>query len=397
MSKPASEAEIEFTLRDLTERECLFVPSGRLALWLALRTWLRPGDRLLMSSLNDDVVLFVVLAAGLRPVMAPVSSSDGNIDLEAVPEETWHGLGGVLTTNLYGLPDQVVALRSRCTARGIPLIEDVAHAIQTEVEGQPLGTFGTASAFSLSKHVDGGGGGVLSFAEASRRPELVALLNQVMRHRTARQWVLGAVLPPAERLVVALRLVRPVRRARRVLRLVDRTAYRMPLRAEPLKVAVSGGAGLDLFDRWVRVDLRDYRVPPRRRQLRRMRRRLTDVTSERGRRVEGVQRLRSLDAAAPAVCEGAAQPLFRVPLLVEERDGVVAALERRGIGTGYVYDPPLDDFAGTFADPSPLPDTARWWARHVLPVDPLEVDRVLEALGANWRTMLTPANPPPLR
>jgi hypothetical protein len=79
------------------------VPSGRVARYLAFRTWLSPGDRMLMSPLNDDVVFFTALAAGLRSVMAPVS-------------------------------------------------------LATEVESRPIGSFGDAAAFSMSKHVAGAGG-----------------------------------------------------------------------------------------------------------------------------------------------------------------------------------------------------------------------------------------------
>jgi dTDP-4-amino-4,6-dideoxygalactose transaminase len=67
-------------------RECVYTPSARLALYLALRRWCRPGARVLMSPVNDDVILFVVLAAGLRPVQAPVNIRDGNIDPDAVPD-----------------------------------------------------------------------------------------------------------------------------------------------------------------------------------------------------------------------------------------------------------------------------------------------------------------------
>ena len=78
------------------------------------------------APLDDDVILFVVLAAGLRPVMAPVSANSGAIDPAAVPDATWSSLCGVLTTNLYGLPDRVAELRARCDRLGIPLIEDAA-------------------------------------------------------------------------------------------------------------------------------------------------------------------------------------------------------------------------------------------------------------------------------
>jgi len=376
----STEEEIESNFREMTGRECLFVPSGRVALWLALRCWLRPGDRLLMSPVTDDVVFFTVLAAGLRPVMAPLSACDGNIDPGAVPAEAWPRLGGVLTSNLYGLPDRVVELRSRCGRLGIPLIEDAAHALQTEVDGQPIGTFGTAGAFSLSKHLAARAGGVLAFADAAFRPELELLRRQVTRPRALRRQALDVLVPTAEELVFALRLVRPVRHARRTLRLVERTAHRMPLRAHDLQEAVAAPPDLDRLDRWVRVDLHAYRTSAGRVQLRRARSRLAAVTGERELRVDGVRRLGAVDAAAPAVREGPPRPLFRVPLLIEERDRVVGELERHGIGTGYLYDPPLDDYAGTFAEPSPAPTAARWWAEHVLPVDPLDAERVLRVL-----------------
>jgi dTDP-4-amino-4,6-dideoxygalactose transaminase len=58
--------------------------------------------------------------------MAPVSANSCTIDPAAVPDATWSSLCGVLTTNLYGLPDRVAELRARCDRLGIPLIEDAA-------------------------------------------------------------------------------------------------------------------------------------------------------------------------------------------------------------------------------------------------------------------------------
>ncbi|MYZ38945.1 DegT/DnrJ/EryC1/StrS aminotransferase family protein, partial [Streptomyces sp. SID4917] len=75
------------------------------------------------------------------------------------------------------------------------------------------------------------------------------------------------------------------------------------------------------------------------------------------------------------------QPLFRVPLLVEDRDAAIAALARHRVTTGYLYDPPLDVYAGeVFTDPSPAPGPAAWFARHALPVDPRRADQVISVL-----------------
>ncbi|MFC7593344.1 hypothetical protein ACFQYP_63810 [Nonomuraea antimicrobica] len=60
-------------IAERTGRHCLSLPSNRLGLYLALRHWCAPGQRLLMSPVSADEILFLVLAAGLRPVMAPLS------------------------------------------------------------------------------------------------------------------------------------------------------------------------------------------------------------------------------------------------------------------------------------------------------------------------------------
>jgi dTDP-4-amino-4,6-dideoxygalactose transaminase len=76
-----------------------------------------------------------------------------------VSDATWSTIGGILTANLYGLPDRVAELRSGCDQIGIPLIEDGAHAIVATVAGRRIGTFGDVAAFSVSKHTHAGVGG----------------------------------------------------------------------------------------------------------------------------------------------------------------------------------------------------------------------------------------------
>lgn len=389
MTREALEREIELVLRDRTGRECLFVPSGRLGLYLALRAWVHPGERLLMSPVNDDVIFFTVLAAGLRPVMAPLDRKDGNIDLDAVSGQTWSRVAGVLTTNLYGLPDPARELRSRCDRLGIPLIEDAAHAIETEHAGRPIGSYGVAAAFSFSKRV-AGVGGVLAFSDPGRRPELVRLRDELTRPRPARDRLGDAARPVARDVLRKLHLNRPAHRIRRRLGLLERTAYRMPLRAAQLRQAIAVDE-FDRFERWVRVDLHSYRAPKPVATLRGTLQRLRQLDGQRAQRVQSVERLCELGVTASGVRDGKVQPLFRVPLLIEDRDAVRTALTGPSISVDYIYDPPLDDYAGpAFAEPSPDPGVARWWASHVLPVDPLHAEQLLHLVGTR-DLRLTPA------
>lgn len=382
------EREIEEFMSRRLERPCMFVPSARLGLYIAMRALLSPGRRILVSPITDDVILFTILAAGLVPVFSPVSPDDGNIDPALVPREVWSSVDGVLTSNLYGLPDHVEDLRARCDRLGIPLVEDAAHAIETRVGGRYIGTFGDVGVWSLSKHVGAGCGGVLAFPDEQARPELERLRDATLAEPGTSARVQRATTQTVSGVVIALHLVWPVRWLRRRLGLVERTGYRMPLRPQALENARRAAPDLDHFDSWIRVDRHDYRMPPSSHELRHALRLLHALDADRGRRQEGVARLAEVPTAAAGVRAGDPQPLFRVPLLVADRAAAMRQLERRVLSIGYIYDPPLNEYAGpAFADTAAVTvEVARWWARHVVAVDPLEADRVL-GMGRRARSV----------
>ncbi|MFH8802550.1 DegT/DnrJ/EryC1/StrS family aminotransferase [Streptomyces sp. NPDC017936] len=393
-------------MRGRLGRECVYVPSCRFGLYVALRHWCPPGGRVLMSPVNDDVIFFVVLAAGLRPVQAPLNPLDASIDVGSVPDEVWESLSGVLTTNLYGNPDDAPRLREKCDALGIPLFEDGAHAIGSEVGGRPVGAWGDASVFSLSKHVGAKAGGFLSCADPGLREALEKTCEDLLLPGRLGAELAFTVRPYAEAAVRGLRLRRAAWATMRLLGLTEREGIRMPLRAEDLARAVDAAPDLTAHDSWVRVDMHDYRLRSGPLRLGRVGRGLDRLDEVLDACRAGTELLLSTPWARPAGRGGpsagrdgagagrdgagdgaasgsapAAPPLFRVPLFVADRDAARAALARRGIVVGYLYDPPLDDYAGAdFTDPSPDPAGARWFARHALPVDPLRARRVVEAL-----------------
>ncbi|MDH2429063.1 DegT/DnrJ/EryC1/StrS family aminotransferase [Sphaerisporangium sp. TRM90804] len=367
-----------------TGRHGVYVPSNRLGLFLALRHWCSPGQRLLMSPISADEILFLVLAAGLIPVMAPVSLMDGNIELARVVASA---VDAILTTNMYGLPEEVLAM----AGTGLVMIEDVAHGGETSVRGRPLGTFGAAGVFSLSKHAGAGSGGVVAVEGAAERRALERERDLLLRPGALRKELLGVATSVARNAALRLDMARPAMRVARVLRLQEpRDGHRIPLRPEELRTALKSVPDLAALDTWVRADLHGYRDTRGAVARWYQSRRLAGLPSERDRRLAGVARLAELPTVAPGVLANVDQPLFRVPLLVADRDGAIAALARRGVPTGYLYDPPYDDYAAEFVEPSPDPEPARWWARHVLPVDPMYADRALPVVGS-----LQPAPPPP--
>jgi hypothetical protein len=374
---------IEEFFRRRLGRDALYLPSARLALYLAFREWFQPGARLLMSSVTDDVVFFTVLAAGLIPVLAPVDPETGNMDLETVDEGTWASLRGVMTSNLYGMPERMDAIATVCRERGLVLIEDVSHAIDSFFEGRPLGTFGQAAAFSFSKHL-GSVGGILAFPEESRRALLHDKAKSELRPKPIGRRLAGFGRGVARSVLdlthtrglghmVGQRLEHPERLGR----------YRMPYSAQDVLRARAEGGGLDRFDPWVRVDNADYRAMPRGGALRATLNRLEALEQSRGARVAGARKIVSLGLTPAAYRARPETPFLRIPLLVRERERVRGELMRRGFQFQYIYDPALDVYARPpLVERLPQTGGAALWSEAVLPVDPLKADRFLSLLSA---------------
>ncbi|MEV4471293.1 DegT/DnrJ/EryC1/StrS family aminotransferase [Nonomuraea sp. NPDC049504] len=364
-------------------RECLYVPSNRFGIFISLRHWLAPGRRLLMSPISADEILFLVLAAGLRPVIAPIDPRTGNIDAHSLDGLRFDG---ILTTNLYGLPDDVITLGRVCAEQGIPLIEDAAHAIQTTVAGGGVGTFGDAGIFSLSKAAGAAPGGIVTTASSADRQALQRVREHWLTPRYPATELALLMMISARNAVAGTALAHPAWALGQWLGIHEpRQGHRIPLRRTALAWRLTGTGtlypGLDALTPWAQADNHHYRMRQGRPTERHALRRLAVLEATRERRLAGVRRLAQLETVAPGVREHLDQPLFRVPLLIEDRDKAIEALRREGVITGYVYDPPFDDYAPGLVEPSPAPAPARWWSRHVLPVDPLQADRAWSILS----------------
>jgi hypothetical protein len=383
MTDPARGIEEFFRRR--YDREALYVPSGRLALYLAFREWLRPEDRILLSPVNDDVVFFTVLAAGLIPVMGPLDPTTGNLDPSAVGDRTWSSLKAVMTTNLYGIPDRMDLLEDKCRRHGILLIEDACQALDSRFGERRIGQISPVAAFSLTKHVDGVGG-VLCFSEGNRRIPLARRAESEIRRRSAgrraRDGVRLLIRDAADRTMTRRPLAALRHRFHHAER--ERQGHRMPYDLPQVLRAREEGGGLDHFDRWVRVDNANYRTEPLSRDITNTLIQLLSFEDNRRRRLDGARKLLSLGLTPSSLRVSADIALFRVPLCVRQREQVLGHFADRGLQLDYIYDPPLDLYAApALAERLQSPDTARAWSRDVLPVDPLRADQFLSIMKAS--------------
>lgn len=124
--------------------------NGTIGLLAALKLFdLPPGSEVITSPLTFAATAHAVHWNGLRPVFADVSPETLTLDPLSVERAITANTSAILGVHVYGTVCDVDALQSIADAHGLKLMYDAAHAFGTEINGQPIATFGDASVFSF--------------------------------------------------------------------------------------------------------------------------------------------------------------------------------------------------------------------------------------------------------
>lgn len=159
--------------------------SGRDALDLILDgLGLVSGDELVVPAYTLGELVLRMQARGLRPVAADVDVDTYAVTPESVARAVTLRTRAVVALHAFGAPCDIEGIAAVTAARGLPLIEDCAHAFGARISGQPAGSFGTAALFSLevAKPVAAFGGGLFATAREDLFAAAAARLNQRQRN-----------------------------------------------------------------------------------------------------------------------------------------------------------------------------------------------------------------------
>jgi dTDP-4-amino-4,6-dideoxygalactose transaminase len=140
------------------------VNSCTAALHLALLALeLEPGDEVITSALTFCATVNAIVHAGATPVLADVDPATMNLDPADVSRKVTRRTRALLPVHFAGRPCDMDALLAIADRHGLRMVEDCAHAIETEYKGTRAGTFGDFGCFSfyVTKNVATGEGGML--------------------------------------------------------------------------------------------------------------------------------------------------------------------------------------------------------------------------------------------
>jgi dTDP-4-amino-4,6-dideoxygalactose transaminase len=181
---PPSEAFALFN-----SRPKFWTRSGRQALRLLLEALnLKPGSGVAIPLFTDPSLFKAIAAAGHKPVFIDVDPDFLTIDPQSL--ECARGkFSAVVAVHLFGQLAEMPAVMA--AARGVPVIEDSAHAPLSYWNGSMAGSLGAATfySFASTKYWPAGGGGLAIVNDVSlarRLADLVRTLSPPSRFEELR-------------------------------------------------------------------------------------------------------------------------------------------------------------------------------------------------------------------
>ena len=122
-----------------------------------------PVDEVITTPLTFCATANAIIHAGGTPVLADVDPVTMNIDPKRVEEKITERTKAILPVHFAGRPCEMDRLADIANRYDLKLIEDCAHAIETEYHGRKAGTMGDFGCFSfyVTKNIVTGEGGMI--------------------------------------------------------------------------------------------------------------------------------------------------------------------------------------------------------------------------------------------
>ena len=155
------------------------VSSCTAALHLALHAWgVGPGDEVVVPSLSFIATANAVRYCGATPIFADVDEQTGNLTPATVAAALTARTVAVLVVHQAGVPADTTAIRKVCGP--VPVLEDAACAVGSQLHGRPVGAGGTTATWSFHprKLLTTGEGGMITTDDA----DLAARLRRLREH-----------------------------------------------------------------------------------------------------------------------------------------------------------------------------------------------------------------------
>lgn len=146
-------------------KHALAVNSCTAALHLGLEALgVGKDDEVITSPMTFTATAAVIEHLGARSVFVDVEPETLNLDVSKIEARITPRTKAILPVHFAGQAVDMAPLLELARGRGLPVIEDAAHAIPTRYQGKLIGAFGDITCFSFyaTKNVTTGEGGMIT-------------------------------------------------------------------------------------------------------------------------------------------------------------------------------------------------------------------------------------------
>jgi len=145
-----------------------------------LAAGLGTGDEVITTALTFCATVNAIIHAGATPVLADVDPHTMNIDPADIERRITPRTRAIVPVHFAGRPCDMDAIMGIAERNDLKVIEDCAHAIETEYKGRKAGTLGDFGCFSfyVTKNIVTGEGGMV----VARREEDIARIKVLALH-----------------------------------------------------------------------------------------------------------------------------------------------------------------------------------------------------------------------
>ena len=166
-------------------REAVALSSGTAALHLALLAHdIGPGDEVITTAFTFAATANAILLAGATPVFVDIEPDTYSIDAALVEAAITPRTKAIVPVHLYGHPCDMQRLVPLAAAHGLALIEDACQAHAAEIDGKPVGSFGTGCfSFYATKNITTGEGGMVTTNDPGIAERVRLLRNHGQKER----------------------------------------------------------------------------------------------------------------------------------------------------------------------------------------------------------------------
>ena len=126
---------------------------------------LEPGDEVITTAMTFCATVNAIIHSGATPVLADIDPITWNIDPQDIERKIAPKTRAIVPVHFAGRACDMDSIMQITKKHNLRIIEDCAHAIETEYKGKKTGTFGDLGVFSFyatKNLVTGEGGMVIS-------------------------------------------------------------------------------------------------------------------------------------------------------------------------------------------------------------------------------------------